>query len=83
MDAWQNVHTRLANMHNLHMRILATLQTIDSIRLAHDGADEARILCKLKAISDICAQKQDFSEFAILCAAMSLPNEPKTCPLCQ
>lgn len=83
MDAWATAAARLQTAHDRHMHILATLAKMKSVQMAHDGADEARILFKLKAVVEYCAQKQDFSEFGILCADMSSPNVPRACPICQ
>lgn len=74
MDAWDNVAARLQEAHKRHMHILATMKKIDSVQMANDGADEARILLKLKAVLHTCTESQDFSEFSILCAAMTLPD---------
>lgn len=74
MDAWDNVAARLQEAHERNMRILATMKKIDSVQMANDGADEARILLKLKAVLNACTQDQDFSEFNILCAAIRLPD---------
>ena len=74
MDAWDKVAARLQEAHKRHMHILATMKTIDSVQMANDGADEARILLKLKAVLFKCTETQDFSEFNILCAAMTSPD---------
>ena len=74
MDAWDNVAARLQEAHERNMHILATMKKIGSVPMANDGADEERILLKLKAVLYKCTETQDFSEFNILCAAMTSPD---------
>lgn len=76
-QAWKEAQERVLEVHRRTLKVLATLQKLQYVNLQHDGHDQARIICLLKAVVDECTLKQDFSEFEIVIAAT------KHCPISQ
>jgi hypothetical protein len=81
MDAYEEAAARVGAVQARTMAVLRTLQTCERVKMYHDGHDEARVLAMLKHVMNECTEKQEFSEWAILLATLSL--DTRKCPICS
>jgi len=79
MSAYEAVEARLEMVHERTMRVLQTLSKCERVLMHNDGHDEARVLAMLKHVVNVCTATQDFSEFAILFATLTLDTH--ACPI--